>query len=296
MTRRMTGRSLSALLAAALAAAGCGRRDTANTLTIKGSDTMVILGQRWAEAYMKAHPGTVIQVTGGGTGTGIAALINGGTGLCMASRPITPEESAQVQERRGAATREIPVALDGIAVYVHAKSRVTTLTLAQVRDVFQGRIGDWKALGGAAGTIVPYGRENSSGTYAYFKEHVLAGEDFAPAVQSVPGTAAVVNAVAQDERAIGFGGIAYAHGVRPVRVSAGRGKPAVEPSLATVTKGSYPISRKLFFYAAGEPQGLAAEFTAFALSPAGQTICSEVGYYPLPARRAAKTGSAVRRR
>jgi len=282
------------LLAAGLAfaAAGCGRRDAGNTLTIKGSDTMVILGQRWAEAYMKAHPGLVIQVTGGGSGTGIAALINGGTDVCQASRPMKPEEFAQVKERRGAEAKEIPVALDGIALYVHESSALRSLTLDQVKGIFQARITDWKALGAGAGAIVPYGRENSSGTYAYFKEHVLKNEDFAASIQSLPGTAAVVNAVAKDPRAIGYGGIAYAKGVRAVKISAGKGRPALEPTKELVTSGKYPISRKLYFYVAGEPQGAAADFIAWVRSAEGQQVCAEVGYFPLPpaaARKAARS-------
>ncbi|MEK7767981.1 MAG: phosphate ABC transporter substrate-binding protein, partial [bacterium] len=265
---------------AVLTAAGCGRRNTGNSLTIKGSDTMVILGQRWAEAYMKAHPNLVIQVTGGGSGTGIAALINGGTDICQASRPMKPEEFAQVKERRGVEAKEIAVAIDGIALYVHEHSTLRSLTLDQIKGIFQAKITDWKALGAEKGTIVPYGRENSSGTYAYFKEHVLKTEDFAASVQSLPGTAAVVNAVAKDPRAIGYGGIAYAKGVRPLKISAAKGKPALEPTKELVTSGKYPISRKLFFYTAGEPQGAAAAFVAWVRSAEGQQVCAEVGYFP----------------
>ncbi len=281
-------RLLPFAILAGLLAAACGSRHSENTVTIKGSDTMVILAQRWAEVYMKEHPGIVIQVTGGGSGTGIAALINGGTDICQASRPMKPEEFESVKAKRQADAKETPVALDGIALYVHETSKVKALTLDQLKQIYQSKLIDWKSVGGK-GEIVAYGRENSSGTYDFFKEHVLKKEDFSPQIQSLPGTAAVVNAVSKDPQAIGYGGIAYAKGVRAVKVSAGKGKAAIEPTQANVVSGKYPISRKLFFYTAGEPTGHAAEFIAWALSDEGQKICQEVGYFPLPkAKPAAK--------
>jgi len=280
-------RLMPVVLLTALLAAACGGRHSENTVTIKGSDTMVILSQRWAEVYMQEHQGIVIQVTGGGSGTGIAALINGGTDICQASRPMKPEEFESVKAKRQADAKEIPVALDGVALYVHETSKVKSLTIDQLKQIYQGKLIDWKSVGGKGG-IVAYGRENSSGTYGYFKEHVLENGDFSPQVQSLPGTAAVVNAVSKDPQAIGYGGIAYAKGVRALKVSAGKGKKAIEPTLATVVSGKYPISRKLFFYTAGEPTGHAAEFIAWALSDEGQKICAEVGYYPLPKPKAAK--------
>jgi phosphate transport system substrate-binding protein len=288
---------MMALAAGLAVAAGCGSRKAANAVTIKGSDTMVILVQRWAEGYMKVHPGAVVQVTGGGSGTGIAALINGGTDICTASRPMKPEEFEQVKAKRQAEAREIPVALDGIAVYVHEKSRVKSLTLDQIKQIYQGKIADWKALGGTKGPIIAYSRENNSGTYEYFKEHVLAREDFAANVQSMPGTAAIVNAVAKDPQSIGYGGIAYAKGVRPIAVSPRKGRPAVAPSQASVVSGKYPISRKLYFYTAGEPAGLAGEFVTWALSDEGQKICQEVGYFPLKtAKKPAPVKKSVKKK
>lgn len=272
--------------------AGCGGRNRENTVTIKGSDTMVILGQRWAEVYMKEHPGVTIQVTGGGSGTGIAALINNGTDICEASRPMTPEESESVKAKRNADVKEIPVALDGIAIYVNEKSTLKAITLDQLEGIYTAKIKDWKELKAGSGPIVAYGRENNSGTYAFFKEHVLKNADFAPEIQSLPGTAAVVNAVAKDVKAIGYGGIAYAHGVKGLKVSPKKGKPAIAPDEKNVVSGKYPISRKLFFYTAGEPTGKTAEFIAWALSAEGQKVCAEVGYYPLTAAKPAKKAAA----
>ncbi len=151
------------------------------------------------------------------------------------------------------------------------------------------------ALGGCGrneDAIVAYGRENNSGTYMYFKEHVLNEQDFAATIQTLPGTAAVVNAVSKDKRSIGYGGIAYSKGVRALRVKKDAASPGVEPTLENVVKGSYPISRYLYFYTIGEPQGALKHFIDWARSPEGQKLCEQVGYYPLPADKQAKLEGA----
>jgi phosphate transport system substrate-binding protein len=267
-----------------LALSGCGGPDSggdAKIITIKGSDTMVILGQRWAEAYMGAHPGMRIQVTGGGSGTGIAALINGGTDICEASRPMKDKEKEQVRARRGKDVREIPVALDGIAIYVHQSSTIKELSEGQVKGIYTGKITNWRDIGGPDQRIVPYSRENNSGTYVFFKEHVLGNEDFAREIQTLPGTAAVVNAVSKDPASIGYGGIAYAKEIRAVPVKRDDNSPAIQASLDTVQSGEYPLSRNLFFYTIGDPQGEEKSFIEWVLGPEGQKICEAVGYYPL---------------
>lgn len=251
------------------------------TITIKGSDTMVILGQRWAEEYMKTHRGIIVQVTGGGSGTGMAALINGSTDIAEASRPMKPEEKKAVKEKRGKEVAEIPVALDGLAIYVNKVNLLDKITLAQAKAIYIGEMTKWEELGVKAGPLIAYGRENNSGTYAYFKEHVLNNEDFAPEVLSLPGTAAVINAVSKDKNAIGYGGIAYGKGIRTLKVSVDEKTPAVEPTLANVVNGKYPISRSLYFYTAGQPAGEIKDFIDWALSPDGQQVCEKVGYYPL---------------
>ncbi len=250
-------------------------------LTIKGSDTMVILGQRWAEEYMKTHPGTVIQVTGGGSGTGIAALINGATDIAAASRPMQPKEKAAVQTKQGKSVEEIPVALDGLAIYVDQANPLNTISLDQVKKIYLGQVTRWEDLGVPLGPIIAYGRENNSGTYAYFKEHVLGNEDFAPQVLSLPGTAAVINAVSKDRKAIGYGGIAYVKGAKTLKVKKDEKGLGYEPSLAHVESGKYPISRSLYFYTAGKPQGDVKAFLEWTLGKEGQKICQQVGYYPL---------------
>lgn len=265
---------------------GCTRQQSGEAdraITLKGSDTMVILGQRWAESYMHRHPGTTVQVTGGGSGTGIAALINGTTDIAQSSRPMKPSEADQVKERFGTAVVETPVALDGLAVFVHESNPVTELSLGQLRDIYTGRITTWKQVGGRDELIVLYSRENNSGTYLYFKEHVLENADFAPTAQHLPGTAAVINAVAHEPRAIGYGGIAYGKGIKHLKVKKTETSPAIEPTMENVTRGIYPISRALYFYTAGRPKNpVALDFIRWVLSPEGQAVVSEVGYYPLP--------------
>lgn len=256
------------------------------TITIKGSDTMVILGQRWAEEYMKIHKRIVIQITGGGSGTGIAALINGATDIAEASRPMKPKEKAAVKEKRAKEVEEIPVALDGLAIYVHESNPSKTITLAKAKAIYVGQLTHWQDLGvQGLGGIIAYGRENNSGTYAYFKEHVLNDEDFAPEVLSLPGTAAVINAVSQDKNAIGYGGIAYAKNIRALNVKKDAQSAAVAPTMTNVVTNKYPISRSLYFYTAGKPEGEAKAFISWVLGPEGQKICEQVGYYPLATKK-----------
>ncbi len=262
-------------------AKGPGGESGSKTVTVKGSDTMVILGQRWAETYMNEHPGVHIQVRGGGSGTGIAALINGGTDICEASRPMKDTEKEQVRARRGMEVKEVPVALDGIGIYVHQSNLVPSLTEAQLKGIYTGRITNWNEVGGQDRKLVAYSRENNSGTYVFFKEHVLGNEDYAREIQTLPGTAAIVNAVSKDVASIGYGGIAYASGIRAVPVKKDADSEAVPPSLETVRNNRYPLSRNLYFYTAGEPAGEVKAFVDWVLSPEGQKICEAVGYYPL---------------
>jgi phosphate transport system substrate-binding protein len=258
---------------------GAGSRPKA--LTLKGSDTMVILGQRWAEQYMATHKGAVVQVTGGGSGTGIAALINGTTDICQSSRPMKDDEKKQITQKYGQPPVEILVARDGLAIYLHEGNDVDALSIPQLKQIYTGEITRWKQLGGLDAPITLYGRENSSGTYEYFKDHVLGGNDFAAAVQTLPGTAAVVNAVAQDPNGIGYGGAAYAKGVKEVEVKADDASAGVRPTPDNVRTGAYPISRGLFFYLRTAPAGPAKDFIDFALSEEGQKLVTDVGYFPI---------------
>ena len=290
------------MLFLSLALAACGGREQQQTstaggaqpqgsnkpVTIKGSDTMVILGQRFAEEYMKANPGSVVQVNGGGSGTGIAALINGTVDLAQSSRPMKDKEKQQAEQNRNAKLNETPVALDALAVFVHSSNPVRELSLAQIADIYTGKATNWKQVGGKDEVIVIYGRENNSGTYEYFKEHVLNKADFAPRVQTLSGTAAVINAVGRDAKGIGYGGIAYASDVKAIAVKKDAATPGVEPKEENVANGTYPISRSLYFYWLASSRPELEKFVNWAISPSGQAVVANVGYYPL-----AKSGTGT---
>jgi phosphate transport system substrate-binding protein len=249
-------------------------------VTIKGSDTMVILVQRWTEAYTDKKT-TEFQVTGGGSGTGIAALINGTTDICASSRPIKKDEVAQLEKKFGYKGLEIRVAMDGLAIYVHKSNPVKQLSMAQVKDIFTGKVKNWKQVGGNDKPILLYSRENNSGTYEFFKEHVLNKQDFAASAQHMAGTAALINAVSKDMNAIGFGGAAYAKNVKALPIAKDPSAKAVVPTAATIHDGSYPISRFLYFYLNQKPAGSVKKFIDWVISPAGQKVVTEVGYYPI---------------
>lgn len=260
---------------------------SAANITVKGSDTLVRLGQRWAEEYMKIHPDVVIQVSGGGSGTGIAALINGTTDICEASRDMKEKEYADAKAK-GVNPYRVAVALDGIAVFLNEVNPVKELTLEQLKGIYTGEITNWKEVGGESRAIILYGRENNSGTYAYFKEHVLKEEDYADNTQTLPGTAAVVNAVAKDKYGIGYGGIAWGKGVKYLAVKNNAESAAVMPSLETVTAGTYPISRELYWFFNGQPTGDLRALLNWTLSPGGQKVAEETDYIPLPKEVAEK--------
>lgn len=250
-------------------------------LTIKGSDTMVILGQRLAEEYMKKNQGVVVQVNGGGSGTGIAALINGSADLAQSSRPMKDDERQKAAAQRGSEISETAVALDTLAVFVSESNPVKALTIQQIADIYSGKAKNWREVGGPNAPIVLYGRENSSGTYDYFREHVLNKGDFAPQVQTLQGTAAIINAVGRDRNGIGYGGIAYAKAVRAIGVSEKAGSPAVTPSEVSVADGSYPLSRRLFFYYPSNAGPRVTDFVQWSLTPEAQALVASVGYFPL---------------
>jgi phosphate transport system substrate-binding protein len=269
-------------LAAVLVAAPFAQ---AGQITVKGSDTMVILGQKWAEVYMKKFPQTKVQVTGGGSGTGMAALQNQTTDLANSSRPIKPKEVAECIKAFKRRPTEYKVAMDGLTVFVHESNPITEISLPQLELVFTGRITNWKQLGGKDEPITLYSRENSSGTYEFFKEHVLQGKDFAAAAQTLQGTASVIQSVAKEPRSIGYGGAAYGAGVKHLKVKKDDNSPAIEPEEKNILDQSYPISRYLFIYV--NPALDKAEVAAYLKwirSDEGQAVVKDVGYFPLPAQ------------
>jgi phosphate transport system substrate-binding protein len=264
-------------------AATTGASALAGSITVKGSDTLVILAQKWAEVYMGQHADTKIQVTGGGTGTGFAALQNKTTDLCNASRKAKPAEIANCIKVFGARPTEYKVALDGLSVYVSAENPVKELTLDQLKEIFTGKVKNWKAVGGPDAPITVYSRENSSGTYEFFKEHVLKGQDFAASAQTMPGTASILQAVAKDKNGIGYGGAAYGAGAKHLLVKKDDTSAAVEPNEENVLNGTYPIWRYLYVYMnPAQDKGEMATYLKWIRSDDGQKIVKDVGYYPLP--------------
>jgi phosphate transport system substrate-binding protein len=178
------------------------------------------------------------------------------------------------------------VCLDGLSLYVSADNPVKELTLAQLADIFTGKTRNWKEVGGADAPIVVYSRENSSGTYEFFKEHVLQGKDFAVGAQTMPGTAAVLQAVAKDKNGIGYGGAAYGAGAKHLKVKRDDASPAIEPSEENVIRGVYPIWRQLFVYVnPALDKGEVASYLAWIRSDEGQRVVKDVGYFPLPKAR-----------
>jgi phosphate transport system substrate-binding protein len=256
----------------------------AGNITAKGSDTLVILAQKWAEIYMGGHQGVTIQVTGGGSGTGFAALQNQTTDLANASRKIKAKEIEACIKAFGKRPTEYKVCLDGLSIYVNTDNEIKELSLEQLEGLFTGRIKNWKEVGGADAPVTLYSRENSSGTYEFFKEHVLKGKDFAASAQTMPGTAAVLQSVAKDKNGIGYGGAAYGAGAKHLLVKKDASSPAIEPNEETVIKGAYPIWRYLYIYVnpALDKDEVAA-YLNWIRSDEGQKVVKDIGYYPLPA-------------
>jgi phosphate transport system substrate-binding protein len=254
---------------------------SAETITVKGSDTMVQLAQRWAEKYMKAHPGINIQVNGGGSGTGISALINGTIDVCDASRPMKDAEKLKLRERYGSTGIEVRTAKDGLTVYLNEANGVNELSFSQLKGIFTGVIKNWKEVGGNDAPIILYGRENSSGTYSFFKERVLNDADYASSVQTLPGTAAVVNAVKKDVNGIGYGGAGYAKGIKECAVKMDDGGQAYKPTEENVKNGSYPITRFLYIYLRQKPTGALKEYITWILGSEGQEVVKNEGFFPV---------------
>jgi len=264
-------------------AAATGISALAGTITVKGSDTLVILAQKWAEVYMGQHADVKIQVSGGGSGIGFAALQNQTTDLCDASRKAKSSEIANCIKAFNARPVEYKVALDGLSVYVNPENSLTELTVAQVGDIFAGKIKNWKEVGGPDAPITVYSRENSSGTYEFFKEHVLKGRDFVSSAQTMPGTAAIVQAVMKDKNSIGYGGAAYGGNSKLLNIKKDDSTPAIAPTEENVVNGTYPIWRHLYVYVnPALDKGEIAAYLKWIRSDDGQKYVKDIGYYPLP--------------
>ena len=258
-----------------------------NSIQIKGSDTMVNLGQAWAEKYMEKNPNEFIAVTGGGSGTGISSLISGTCDIAMSSRNIKNKEIALAKQKE-INPYEIKVALDGLAVVVNPKNPVAKLTIDQLAGIFTGKITNWKEVGGEDKKIVILSREVNSGTHVYFKEHVLrrndpnSREEFAPSALLLSSSQAIADEVAGNPSAIGYYGMGYISSKqKPIMVAKDEKSEYEAPTIENVINGKYPISRPLFLYTNGEPQGLVKKFVDFCLSKEGQDIVLETDFVPI---------------
>ncbi len=269
----------------ALASCAWAEEPLQGSIQIKGSDTMVNLVQAWAEAFMAKHPKVNVAVTGGGSGTGIAALIGSTCDLAASSRKITAKELAAASAK-GATPQELTVALDGLAVVVHPSNPVKRLTIQQLAGLFTGKITNWRDVGGEKKAVVLLSREVNSGTHVYFKEHVLgAGNEFAPEALLMPSSQAIADEVAGNPSAIGYYGMGYTNPRNAVvAVAKTAADPAIAPSEETVRSGTYPISRPLFLYTHGAPAGAVKAFLEFVESPEGQAVVRKIDFVPLKAQ------------
>lgn len=296
---KMSGLLLAVILAAVLAVAGCGQNG-ANSgdggegavetvqIMIKGSDSEVNMVARLAEEFMNEHQNIVIAVTGGGSGAGIASLIDGDIDIANSSRPMKDSEKEDLKTKQGVEPYAVRFAVDGVAVIVHSDNPIEEITMDDLGKIYRGEITNWKEVGGADQQINLYGRQSTSGTYVFFMETVLKGE-YAPTMRNLGGNADIVEAVKNDVSGIGYVAIGFAAsdgksvpGLKALKLSAAAGAEAYSPAiLSNITGGLYPLTRPLYQFTIGKPTGAVLEFLKFEVSEAGQAIVLEEGFYPI---------------
>jgi phosphate transport system substrate-binding protein len=259
-------------------------------IRVKGSDTLVQLATAWAEAYRKVKPNVFVNVNGGGSGTGIAALQNDSTDICNASREIKPDEKEKIKAATGKDVKEFTCAYDALAVYANPANPVKAISIEELREIWAegGTITDWSQVNPAMkGRIALFGRQNNSGTYDYFREHLCGKKDgkqreFRGGISEMNGSAEVVENVAKTPTGLGYSGMGYkTPKVNWLKVSNRKGEPGVEPGTEVARSGKYPIARKLYVYTAGEPKGEIKAYIDWCLGPAGQRIVEQEGFVPL---------------
>jgi phosphate transport system substrate-binding protein len=259
-----------------------------NLVQVKGSDTLVNLVQILAEEYMERSPDAAIAVTGGGSGVGIAALINGTVDITDHSRPMKPKEYNACKEN-GIVPTTIVIGIDGLSVIVNQNNPIDSLLMEDIGKINRGELDKWTQVGGPNKTISLYGRQPNSGTFVFFQEHVLGKKDYSPKMKQMNGNAQIVDAVKADENSIGYVGVGYVYdekgnvqkGIKVLKVSQGGG-PAYSPTnMDDVKSGRYPIARPLFQTVNGKPKGAVKDFIAFELGPEGQEIVEEQGFFPI---------------
>jgi phosphate transport system substrate-binding protein len=250
-------------------------------LTIKGSDTVLPLSQKEAEKFMKTNKGTSLTVIGGGSGVGIAALMDGTTDIAMSSRKLKMDEKLKLNNA-GKAINEVIIAYDALAIIVNPANKVSKLTKEQVEGIYTGKIKNWQEVGGDDLKIIAYSRESSSGTYDFVKEHLMNNKNYASSCLMMPATGAIIESVAQTKGAIGYVGLAYMEKtVKDVAISSDKGKTFVQASFENAKNKTYPVVRPLMYYYEKKNAGKVKPFVDYLLSPVGQTTVKEVGYVDL---------------
>lgn len=255
------------------------------TIALKGSDTLLELARAWADNYTKQNPGIIITVAGGGTGTGIAALINGQVDIATASRPAKSSEIADATAAGVTLIQHI-VVIDGIAIITNPAKPINNITFDLLRGIYNGTITNWNQVNSTySGVIKPYGRQSTSGTYAYFQEHVMLNDDYAATVQQLAGNSDIIYAVALDENGIGYVGAAYAEAATGVHIVAVNDPAHPDqyywPTPDNIRAFTYPIARFLYLYTNGYPTGYIQAFISWCQSPQGQAVALSKGYVPV---------------
>ena len=255
----------------------CSHQTTVKTkyINLQGSDTMHILALRWAEEYMKHNPDISIYIKGGGSARGIQELINGKIDICTSSRPMLPFEVRQLAEKHRRLGIAHLVAKDALSIYLHPSNPISNLTQDQLKDIFVGKIVNWKEIGGEDQPILVLTRSPNSGTYLYFKEHLLLNEDYTDNAEVYYSTQALIDELTENENAIGYGGTAYGDKVQHCKID------GVDPTIENVIKDRYPIARYLYLYTLDTPKGHIKNFIDWILDMPGQVIVAQVGYIPL---------------
>jgi len=244
-------------------------------IRIKGSDTMFLLNSLWAEEYMKTHVGTAIYIEGGGTGTGTVALAKGEVDICAASRPLRPDEVKLLAKNSGTVGMSFLVAKDALSVYVNPDNPIHDFSMEQLKSIFTGKITNWNEIGWKDMPILLLSRPPNSGSYLYFKEHVLEGEPYNDAVKTLPTTASIIREVAKNKNAIGYGGVLYKSYIKPCEIN------GIKPNEENVINAAYPLTRYLYFYTVNTPRGMVTRFIDWVLGSDGQEIARMLGFFPI---------------
>lgn len=267
---------------------GCSGGSQDSYIDIKGSDTMVNIGQQWAEAYMEGNNSVTISVTGGGSGTGIAALMNDNADLAQSSRKIKQQELSDAAAK-GITIHEFIVGQDAVSMVVHKDNPIGQLTVPQLHDIFTGVITEWSELGWAdGGSIVVYSRQSNSGTYEFVYEQVLSKKDWAPSTLFMAGTSSIITGVGEDKNGIGYVGVSYVNeSVKALNVAKDANSEYVSPqNRSNIEAGKYPVTRPLYFYINGKPEGAVLDYLKWVLSAEGAAVLENAGFYNItPAYR-----------